>query len=211
METNHDEIRVAVVEDDAEIRKLLTLLIDASPGFYCKHSFDDCETAVSELPALDHDVILMDIILPKISGIDGVKQLKEKMPNTDFIMLTVQEDDNSIFDSLCAGASGYLLKDTPPAELLESIKDVMNGGSPMTPSIARKVINSFKKAEDSPLSKRETEILELLCDGKNYKTIADELFVSGNTVRAHIKNIYRKLHVNSRAEAVKKAINDKLV
>lgn len=211
MDNSPDEIKVAVVEDDAEIRELLTLLIDASPGFSCKHSFNDCETAVGELPGLDHDVILMDIILPKMSGIEGVKLLKEKIPGTDFIMLTVQEDDNSIFDSLCAGASGYLLKDTPPAELLSSIKEVINGGSPMTPSIARRVINSFKKAGDSPLSKRETEILELLCDGKNYKTIADELFVSGNTVRAHIKNIYRKLHVNSRAEAVKKALNDKLV
>jgi DNA-binding NarL/FixJ family response regulator len=211
MDTSPDEIKVAVVEDDAEIRQLLTLLIDASPGFSCKHSFNDCETAVSELSRLDHDVILMDIILPKMSGIEGVKLLKEKIPNTDFIMLTVQEDDNSIFDSLCAGASGYLLKDTPPAELLGSIKEVINGGSPMTPSIARRVINSFKKAGDSPLTKRETEILELLCDGKNYKIIADELFVSGNTVRAHIKNIYRKLHVNSRAEAVKKALNDKLV
>jgi DNA-binding NarL/FixJ family response regulator len=211
MDTVPGEIRVAVVEDDAEIRQLLTMLIDASPGFSCKHSFNDCETAVGELPALDNDVILMDIILPKMSGIEGVKLLKEKIPNTDFIMLTVQEDDNSIFDSLCAGASGYLLKDTPPAELLGSIKEVINGGSPMTPSIARRVINSFKKSEESPLTKRETEILELLCDGKNYKIIADELFVSGNTVRAHIKNIYRKLHVNSRAEAVKKAINDKLL
>ncbi|MCB0722888.1 MAG: response regulator transcription factor [Ignavibacteriae bacterium] len=204
-------IKVAVVEDDAEIRQLLTLLIDASPGFSCKHSYNDCKTAVSELFGLDHDVILMDIILPQMSGIEGVKLLKEKIPNTDFIMLTVQEDDNSIFDSLCAGASGYLLKDTPPAELLESIKEVINGGSPMTPSIARRVIDSFKRTDESPLSKRETEILELLCDGKNYKVIADQLFVSGNTVRAHIKNIYRKLHVSSRAEAVKKAINDKLV
>jgi DNA-binding NarL/FixJ family response regulator len=153
----------------------------------------------------------MDIGLPGLSGIEGVKLLKDELPSTDFIMLTIQEDDDSVFNSLCAGATGYLLKDTPPHDLLQSIKEVKKGGSPMSPSIARRIINSFKPNPVNPLTKREIEILEKLCDGENYKSIADSLFVSGHTVRAHIKSIYRKLQVNSRGEAVKKAIKDKLV
>ncbi|MEO8400151.1 MAG: response regulator transcription factor, partial [Ignavibacteriaceae bacterium] len=146
-----------------------------------------------------------------MSGIQGVKILKETLPQIDFIMLTIQEDDESVFNSLCAGATGYLLKDTPPAELLTAIKEVREGGSPMSPSIARKIIETFKPNSKTPLTKRESEILVKLCDGENYKTIADSLFISGHTVRAHIKNIYQKLHVNSRAGAVKKAIQEKLI
>ena len=146
-----------------------------------------------------------------MSGIEGVKILKEKLPETDFIMLTVQEDNESVFNSLCAGATGYLLKDTPPAALLAAIKEVKEGGSPMSPSIARRIISSFRPNLESPLSKRESEILEMLCNGDNYKTIADALFISGHTVRAHIKSIYRKLQVNSRGEAVNKALKDRLV
>ena len=212
MNETSEEIKVAIVEDDNEIRTLLTKILDNSEGFSCENSFSDSESAIEELPSIEPDVILMDIVLPGKSGIEGVRILKDKIPESDFIMLTVQEDDNSIFDSLCAGATGYLLKDTPPAELLKAIREVVEGGSPMSPSIARRVIGSFKQQSvETPLTERETEILNLLCDGKNYKTISDELFISGNTVRAHIKNIYRKLHVNSRAEAVKKAINDRLL
>ncbi|HQU74101.1 MAG TPA: response regulator transcription factor, partial [Calditrichia bacterium] len=124
---------------------------------------------------------------------------------------TIQEDDQSIFDSICAGATGYLLKDTPPADLLAAIKEVYEGGSPMTASIARRVVSSFKKNVENPLTKRENEILARLCDGENYRDIAGALFISGDTVRAHIKNIYRKLQVSSRAEAVKKALKDGLI
>ncbi len=153
----------------------------------------------------------MDIGLPSMSGIDGVKILKQAQPNVDFIMLTIQDDDESVFNSLCAGATGYLLKDTPPAKLLNSIKEVREGGSPMSSTIARKIFKSFMRDSNSPLTKRETEILQKLCEGENYKTIADSLVISGHTVRAHIKNIYQKLHVNSRAGAVKKAIQDRLI
>lgn len=211
MTNSQETINVSIVEDDDEIRKLLTLIIDGSPGFSCKQTFTDCESAIKGIKAKPPDVMLMDIMLPKMNGIQGVKILKEQFPMTDFIMLTVQEDDDSLFNSLCAGATGYLLKDTPPIELLQSIKEVRQGGSPMTASIARRIIASFRKSSDSPLTKRETEILEKLCDGQNYKIIAESLFVSGNTVRAHIKSIYKKLQVNSRAEAVKKALSDKLI
>jgi len=138
--------------------------------------------------------------------------LKPSLAETDFIMLTIMQDETSIFNSLCAGASGYLLKDTPPSELLQSIKEVFKGGSPMSTNIARKVILSFQKTTPpSPLSNRETEILKLLCDGMNYRSIAEKIFLSSHTVKSHIKNIYKKLHVNSRAEAVKKAIKDNLL
>ncbi len=206
-----EEISVAVVEDDNEIRQLLTLIIDSSPGYICKLSFNDCETAIPQIQKTPPDVVLMDIDLPGMSGIEGVKRLKPGLPDTDFIMLTIKEDDDSIFNSVCAGATGYLVKDMPPADLLKAISEVYEGGAPMSASIARKVVTSFKKSGESPLTRRETEILQKLCDGDNYKTIAEELFISGDTVRAHIKNIYRKLHVNSRAEVVKKAIRDRLI
>ncbi|MFQ5640613.1 MAG: response regulator [bacterium] len=208
---NIDNITVAIVEDDREIRQLLTLIIDGSPGYECKQSFNDCETAISEIVANPPDVVLMDIDLPGMSGIEGVKRLKTELPDTDFIMLTIKEDDDSIFDSVCAGATGYLVKDMPPADLLQAIKEVYEGGAPMSANIARRVVTSFKKSTESPLTPRETEILQKLCDGDNYKTIAAALFISGDTVRAHIKNIYQKLHVSSRAEVVKKAIRDRLI
>ena len=208
----HDgTIHVAIVEDDSEIRQTLALIIEGTPGFVCRHTYNDCETAIKDLPEQYNNVVLMDINLPGKSGIDGVRILKEKGFEADFIMLTVQSDDDSIFDSLCAGAAGYLLKDTPPVELLQSIREVAEGGSPMSASIARRVITSFRSTAKNPLSEREREILQLLCDGNNYKVIAEKLFVSGHTVRAHIKNIYKKLQVNSRAEAVSKALKDKLV
>jgi len=211
MTTEIKDIIVAIVEDEPEIRNVLSFIIDRSPGYSCKMFFSDCETAFEPIKSHPPDVVLMDIHLPKMSGIEGVQVLKAELPEVDFIMLTVQDDDDSVFNSLCAGASGYLLKDTPPATLLNAIKEVRDGGSPMSPSIARRVISSFRPTSQSPLSERESEILQKLCNGENYKAIADSLFISGHTVRAHIKNIYKKLHVNSRAEAVTKAIRDKLI
>ncbi len=204
-------IRVAIVEDDDEIRQTLALIIDGTPDFSCKCTFSNCEDAIVSLPDDVPDVVLMDINLPGMNGIEGVSILKEQLTVVDFIMLTIQQDDDSIFNSLLAGATGYLVKDTPPGELLQSIKEVHEGGSPMSTHIARKIVTSFKAATSSPLTERETEILQKLCDGDNYKVIADALFVSGHTVRAHIKNIYEKLHVHSRAEAVSKALKDRLI
>lgn len=205
-------IHVAIVEDDDEIRQTLALIINGTPGYFCRHTFVDAESAVKELPSLYVNVVLMDIELPGISGIEAIKKLKPNLLETDFIMLTIKQDETSIFNSLCAGASGYLMKDTPPSELLQSIKEVHKGGSPMSTNIARKVILSFQKiTPPSPLSDRETEILQLLCDGMNYRSIAEKIFLSSHTVKSHIKNIYKKLHVNSRAEAVKRAIKDNLL
>ncbi len=205
------KIDVALVEDDDEIRSMLEILIDRSPGFTCKLVFDNCEDAMEPLKQHLPDVVLMDVGLPGMNGIEGIKKLKESIPGTDFIMLTIREDQDTIFQSLCAGATGYLLKDTSPARLLAAIQEVYEGGSPMSPGIARKVAVSFQPQSPTPLSERETEILEKLCEGQNYTSIARVLFISGHTVRAHLKNIYRKLHVNSRAEVVKKALQDKLI
>lgn len=207
----HADISVAVIEDDSEIRNMLAFIINRTPGFTCAQSYGDCESAFAPLHKNPPDVVLMDIGLPGMSGIEGVRALKEDLSGTDFIMLTIQQDDDSVFKSLCVGATGYLLKDTPPAELLQSIREVREGGSPMSPSIARRIIDSFRPVTTSPLTPRESEILEKLCDGGNYKAIAESLFITGNTVRAHIKSIYRKLHVTSRAQAVRTALRDKLI
>ncbi len=204
-------IYVSLVEDDDEIRETIKLLINKAEGYRCTSDFRDCETAIPALQEEPPDVLLMDITLPGMSGIEGVRILSEKLPNLDIIMLTVHKSDEVIFDSLCAGACGYLMKNTPPQKLLEAIKEVVDGGSPMSTSIARKVITSFRVTKESPLTRRETEVLNELCKGKSYKIIADTLFVSEDTVHFHIKNIYRKLQVHSKSEAVAKAIREKLV
>jgi DNA-binding NarL/FixJ family response regulator len=204
-------INVAIVEDEDEIRGLLEQIIDRSPGFACKHVYKDCEQAIAQIAVASPDVVLMDIQLPGISGIEGIKILKDQMPDTDFIMLTIRDEEDIIFQSLCAGATGYLLKETPPVKLLAAIREVREGGSPMSPGIARKIAKSFHPSTENPLTPREIEVLTRLTDGENYATISDKLFISGNTVRAHIKNIYRKLHVSSRAEAVVAAIRKNLI
>lgn len=204
-------INVAIVEDDPEIRQTLSLIINGTPGYSCLYTYENCELAIDDLPKRYIQVVLMDIELPGMSGIQGIRNLKPNMPGTDFLMLTIKQDDDSIFQSICAGASGYLIKDTPPSELLRFIDEVNNGGAPMSANIARKVIQSFQSNQPSPLSERETGILRLLCDGMNYKAIAQHLYISAHTVKSHIKNIYKKLHVNSRGAAVKKAIKNNLI
>ncbi len=206
----NETIHIAIVEDDNEIRQTLTLIIDGTEGFSCKYAFPDGESAMASIENLPIDVVLMDIDLPGKSGIEVTRNLKKTCPELDFIMLTVQSDDDSIFESLCVGASGYLLKDTNPADLLVHIKEVYEGGSPMSSQIARRIINSFRII-DNPLSERETEVLKLLSHGMNYKEVANDIFLSPHTVKTHIKNIYSKLHVNSRAEAIYKAIKQKLI
>lgn len=206
-----ENINVAIVEDENEIRELLEKIIDRSPGFSCKYVFKDCESAIEPIKTAKPDVVLMDIQLPGMTGIDGIKILKDILPSTDFIVLTIRDDEEMIFQSLSAGATGYLLKETPLVNLLAAIKDVYEGGSPMSPGIARKIAVSFKPTQENPLSERETEVLTRLAAGENYSTISAKLFISGNTVRAHIKSIYRKLQVNSRAEAVIFAFKKKLI
>ncbi len=204
-------VRIVIVEDNRTIREGLTVLINGTEGLRCVAAYRDCEKMLNRLVQDQPDLILMDIGLPGMSGIEGVKWVKEKRPQTQVVMLTVYEDDESIFKALCNGAIGYLLKKTPPAQLLESIRSAYEGGSPMSSQIARKVVNFFQRFaplenEQPTLSKRELEILDGLSRGNSYKMLADSLCISMDTVRYHIRNIYRKLHVHSQSEAVAKAL-----
>ncbi|MCI0691179.1 response regulator transcription factor [candidate division KSB1 bacterium] len=207
-------IRVAIVEDEDEIRESLAIIINSAPGFACAGSYPDCESALSRLEDDLPDVILMDIKFRpgKMSGIDGVRKIKARLQDVDIIMLTIYEDNVLIFDSLRAGACGYLLKHTSPAELLASIKEVVAGGAPMSTKIARLVVGSFQNGNDSPqLTSRQKEILQKLREGKSYRTIGEELFISENTVKCHIKKIYELLHVHTQAEAIAKAFEKHLI
>ena len=205
-------IRIAVVEDDKTVREGLQMLLNGSPGFTCVAAYGNGEDAVAGLPEANPDVVLMDINLPGISGIECILALKEQKVPMQFIMLTVFEDADAIFHSLSAGATGYLLKQTPPVKLLEAIQDVFRGGSPMSGDIARKVVQSFQHpvpnyAAANSLTKREDEILSYLVKGYFYKEIAGLLFISVETVRTHIRNIYEKLQVRTRSEAILKYLN----
>jgi DNA-binding NarL/FixJ family response regulator len=202
-------IKVSIIEDDDWIRENLAGRIRQTEGFSCVGTYRTGEEALAQLPALAPNVVLMDINLPKMNGIECVRQLKALVPSAQVLMLTVYEDSDKIFNSLLAGASGYLLKRTPQAEILSSIAEVHRGNSPMTGHIARKVVQYFNQrggggAEVEKLSNREREVLEHLAKGMPYKEIATLLSVSIDTVRVHIKGIYGKLHVHSRGEAVAK-------
>jgi DNA-binding NarL/FixJ family response regulator len=202
-------INVGIVEDNKKIREGLATLIDGSEGFRCRAIYETAEEALRKFPLENPDVVLMDINLPGISGIECLIKLKEILPNVQVMMLTVYEDDDLIFKSLVAGATGYILKRTPPVELLEAIKEIHGGGSPMSDQIARKVVQAFQQMgksakETENLSEREVEILGYLSKGYQDKEIADKLFLSVKTVRTHLRNIYKKLHVRSRIEAVLK-------
>jgi DNA-binding NarL/FixJ family response regulator len=211
-------ITVAIVEDNDTIREGLAALINGTAGYKCVGSFRDCESFLAKLSLLDINVVLMDIALPGMNGIEGVKEAKKIKPDTDILMLTIYEDSEKVFDALCAGACGYLVKKTPPSKLLDAIKEVYDGGSPMSSQIARQVIIAFKESkdlkDDKPefeLSGREKEVINLLASGNNYQQIAEQLYISVDTVRHHIKNIYKKLHVHSQSEAVAKAIRKKII
>ncbi|MBL1213100.1 MAG: response regulator transcription factor [Ignavibacteriae bacterium] len=211
-------VNVAIIEDNNTIREGLAALINGTTDYQCIGAFPECETFLEKLPDLNVDVALMDIQLPGISGIEGVKEAKKIDPNINILMLTIYEESNVVFEALCAGACGYLVKKTPPSRLLDAIREVHEGGSPMSSHIARQVINVFQemktpKKDDSEylLSERETQVLFFLGEGNNYQQIADELFISVDTVRHHIRNIYKKLHVHSQSEAVAKAIRKGLI
>ncbi|HWD86947.1 MAG TPA: response regulator transcription factor [Mucilaginibacter sp.] len=201
-------IAVAIVEDIKEIREGLKILINLSEGFSCEDVYSTAEQALELLPKTETHVVLMDINLPGISGIECVKHLKPLMPGTQFIMSTVYEDDENIYESLKAGATGYLLKKTVPARILEAITEVYEGGSPMSTQIARRVIASFRREDgieaSEILTPREKEILKNLSEGLRYKEIAAKLKISIETVRTHARRIYEKLHVQSRTEALNK-------
>jgi DNA-binding NarL/FixJ family response regulator len=201
-------IRVAIVEDDRGIREGLSLLIGGSPGFTCTGAFPDGESALEGLPPDPPDIVLMDIHLPGMDGITCVGRLSTLCPDTQFMMSTAFDNDEEVFNALRAGANGYVLKNTPPVKLLEAITELYQGGSPMSASIARKVIGSLRPARSeksaSELSSRELEILEALSKGMRYQEVADSLFISVDTVRSHVRAMYGKLQVHSRTDAVNK-------
>lgn len=209
--TSNNLIHVSIVEDDPEIRDSLAILINGTPGYSCLETYADCESAIKGIIDDPPDVVLMDIGLPGKSGIEGIREIRKAMPLIDILMLTVHGDQKRVFEALCAGACGYLIKDTPPAKLLEAISEAYRGGAPMSTQIARMVIESFKITPHADLTPRELDVLNQLCKGKSYKMIAEALFICEETVRRHIKNMYRKLEVSSKSEAVAKALKERLV
>jgi DNA-binding NarL/FixJ family response regulator len=209
-------IKLLLYEDNAQLREGLTMLIDGSEGFNVLAAFRNCSNVVHEVSTYQPDVILMDIDMPGVNGLEGLKLIKEIDPEVKVLMLTVFDDHQNIFQALQNGANGYILKKTPPARLLEYIQEAATGGAPMTASVAAQVLKMFSQLNLPPdksynLSEREKEVLQLLVNGYSYKMIAAEMFIAMDTVRSHIKKIYEKLHVNSKSEAVAKAFRDKLV
>ena len=211
MADNKRLVRIVIVEDDDVIRESYVSLLNDNERFICIADYDSCEDAIKQLGIDDPDIILMDIGLPGISGIEGIIRIKNIRPNIDILTVTVHDDGEKIFNALCAGATGYLTKNISPQKLIEAIDEVLNGGAPMSTNIARLVIRSFQRSTDSPLTSRETEVLQHLSRGKSYTMIADELYINKETVRTHIKNIYQKLNVNSKAGAIEKATKDRLI
>lgn len=206
-----EPVRVGVVEDDDLVREGLRVLIDGSAGSRCVGAWPSVEDALAELPKDLPDVLLMDIQLPGMSGAEGVRLVRERHPSVEVLMLTVLAERARIFESICNGACGYLLKNTPPARLLEALREAKEGGAPMSPEIARKVVELFRKTppppvEETRLTPQETKLLGLLAAGHSYQAAADRLHVSVNTVRNYIRSVYEKLHVHSSSEAVSKAL-----
>lgn len=209
-------IRVAIVEDRREIREGLAALINGTDGYMCTGAYRSMEEALDRIRSPLPDVTLLDIGLPGMSGIAGLRVLKERHPDMLVLILSVYDDDERIFDAMCAGASGYLLKKTPPSKLLESLKEAVQGGAPMSPEVARRVIALFKEIRpperaDYNLTPHETRLLRLFVKGHNYKTAAQELGVTVHTISFHLRRIYEKLQVHSKSAAVAKALEDRLV
>ena len=209
-------LRVAIVEDDRTTRDGLATLIDGTPGYRCVGRHGSVEEALHMPRDPAADVLLLDINLPGIPGSAGVRLLREQYPSTEVLMLTVYADQDKVFESICNGASGYLLKKTPPAKLLEAIREAATGGAPMSPEIARKVVTLFRKTAPTapdvdPLTPQELRLLQLLADGHSYQAAAERLAISVNTVRSYVRNVYDKLHVHSKSEAVSKALRRGLI
>jgi len=211
------EIKVAIFEDNKMLRESLEQLINSAEDMVCTGTFFDANRLERNMQIANPDIVMMDINMPGMSGIEAVQIIKEKFPQVQILMQTVFEDNDKIFAAICAGASGYMLKKTPPQKMIDAIRETYNGGAPMAASVAIKVLQMFRlqtKAEKNEfidLSIREKEILALLVKGKSYKGVASECFISIDTVSTHVRHIYEKLHVHSKSEAVAKAINHKLI
>lgn len=207
----NQSISVAIIEDIDDYRKAFQLMVNGTVGLHCGHVYANGEDAVASLPKVRPDIVLTDVNLPGINGIEVIRQVKKECPKIQFLVLTVFEDDDNIFQALAAGASGYLLKSTQPARIIEAIRDLYDGGSPMSAQIARRVVSSFSQPAgnmanpyDQLLTEREKEVLQLLSKGKLYKQIADELFISVQTIKSHCHHIYEKLHVTTKVDAINK-------
>jgi DNA-binding NarL/FixJ family response regulator len=216
MMTERLPVRVVLIEDVREVRESLTILINGTAGFHCAGSYRSMEEALNGVEAARPDVILTDIGLPGMDGIEGTRHLRARLPEVPVLALTVYDDDEKVFKVICAGASGYLLKNTPPARLLESLSEVAAGGAPMSPEIARRVMRLFREFRPPPsaayhLTPQETALLKLLVEGHYYKTAAHEMGISINTVSFHLKHVYEKLQVHSKTEAVAKALRERLI
>jgi DNA-binding NarL/FixJ family response regulator len=213
---NEKVSRLVIIEDERDIRESLAALINGTAGFRCVAKYGLMETALAGIAKDAPDIILTDLGLPGISGIDGIGRLRPMFPDTPILVLTIYDNDDQIFAALCNGASGYLLKNTPPARLLEALQDTANGGSPMSPAIASRVIKLFREFkptdnESYRLTPQETQLLKLLVEGHHKKTAAREMNISIHTVSFHLKNIYEKLQVHSKTEAVAKALRERVV
>ena len=210
-------IKVAVFDDNAYRRESLCMLINSSPKMNCTGTFFDCSNVIADVRKSAPDVVLMDIDMPNVNGIEGVKLIRINFPKVQVLMQTVFEDDDKIFASICAGASGYILKKSSPAQLLQAIEDVHNGDAAMTASIAKKVLTAFQKNvfyennQEISLTPREKEVLSYLVKGYSHKMVASACELSIHTVNTHIKKIYEKLHVNSKSEAVARAFKDRIL
>ncbi len=205
------DTRVIIIEDDQTIREGFTYLINLSDGLKMVSSYASYEEAEPQLTADYPDVILLDIELPGLNGLEAISKIKKKYPSAHILILTVYENEQNIFKALRSGAAGYLTKNTPSSKIIEAIKEVMHGGGSLSASVAKLVIQSFRKNQDTPLTKRETQILEGIAEGKSRTRIASDLFIDKETVKTHIKNIYSKLDVNSKEDAIRIARQDKLI
>ena len=208
-------ISLVIYEDNVRLRQSLELLLGTESGFVVTGSFSDCNSVTEQMLELAPELVIMDIDMPGMNGIEGVRRIKSEFPDIKVVMYTVFDDDNRIFDCICNGANGYLLKNTSPLKLIESLHELAEGGVPMSPFVAQKVFQFFRNSKQHNgtfnLTPREIEILEWLVRGNSYKMIADKSFISIDTVKKHLQNIYHKLHVNCGTEAVVKALQHKIV
>ena len=204
-------MRVVIVDDHQEIREAFAQLISMNNEYLVVATYENCEDALVGIKSDRPDIILMDIDLPWMSGIQGTQQIKKICPSASIVIITVFENSKTVFDALCAGATGYLTKSSDKDKLMNALDEVKKGGAPMSTHIAKMVVQSFQKNHNSPLTERETEILSLLAGGKSYNSIGDALFISKDTVKFHLKNIYIKLQVNNRSDAIEKANKERLI
>lgn len=203
--------RVTIIEDNDAVREGFSFIIDSLRNYYVVNSYTNCEDALKNLVKDNPDIVIMDLELPGMNGIKGTFEIKKVLPSTDIIVNTVYENSNLVFDALCAGATGYLTKNSDDFELIDALDKVAAGGAPMSTNIARMVVESFQINPKSPLTERETQVLKLVAEGKSYSVIAKELFIAKETAKTHIKNIYNRLHVNTKAEAIAHAKRDRLI